>query len=148
MKNWGRWAVIVGAVPLLLAVGGVARSNAQGVEQESLAQDAAKGIASVREAALGAIREGSADGSVADFEAAILFAIDNIQQASDVVDKGLAEAFEATSVANAREAIANIRAMKLRAAGTSAIPTGLGGTVSFGGGGAGGGGGGTGNYSS
>lgn len=138
--------VHLGLASLALAAGSAAFA-APAVQTPSTpaAKNAALQVTSVKTATLGAIGQFPADSKVEDFEGAILFAIDNLQLSSDVIDQGLAAAEMTVPDGNAKTAIQNIRRMKRRLAGTGSIPSGQSSLYSgpaIGGGG----GGGTANY--
>ena len=135
----------LGLAALMLAGGSIAlAATAVQTDPAPVAGNAALQVKSVTNATLGAIAQTPKDAKVEDFEGAILFAIDNLQLTSDIIDQGLAEAEATVPDGAAKTAIQNIRRMKRRLAGTGAIPSGT--SSLYSGPSLGGGGGGTANY--
>lgn len=129
------------AVMVVPASAGVQRTS------ETRTEDAANKVKLVRDTALKAIKGVSSSGTVADYEAALVFAIDALKQPCDIVRDGLELAHALTRQAPAREAIRNVQQMCARLTGTGAVGNGVSTSIGhFGPGLGGGGGGGVGNY--
>lgn len=109
---------------------------------EPSGEESAKLIVAVRDAALGAIAGVAASGTVADYEAALVYAIDRLRQPCPIIRDGLELAHAQTQLAPAREAIRNVQQMCARLSGTGSVGNGWATSIGRVGPGLGGGGGG------
>lgn len=128
----------------LIGLAGIASTGVMAQAAKQGPVELAALIGTVKDATLNAIKTVSSNGRVEDYEGAILFALDRIQVPFEEMDAGLVAASGTLADGPAKQAIANIRAMKARLSGTGAVPTGTSSLLN--GPGLGGGGGGTSNY--
>lgn len=135
----------IAAVSMMMTAPASASARLQN-SAEPRGDESARLIISVRDAALAAIKGVPASGKVADYEAALVYAIDRLRQPCPIVRDGLELAYAQTKLTPAREAIRNVQQMCARLSGTGSVGSGWATSIGRVGPGLGGGGGGVGNY--